>query len=325
MKLNKSEFLLDYWKSKKMFMFYFVLVFLIFLLLLIGWFGPPQQDLTEDKNTISQKESQIDLEILNLDRLNQFIFVDSFFESEESKEITDQVKFNVTLHGSNSNEINSTTKWTYISESEHTRKISCQPKSNCSKHTMVYVPFIHYKNYQIVVGYDLTESKHNFSNIYLEKNQKRSFKKFYLPKFIPLIIMYVTFLIQYVWNRVHEHDDPQYESINDIPAYMTVKILFWVSYSVYIVWLIYSSVLRIGNYLPKLRNTTLEFTASFSILNVAFIMLSYAYLPNNSTIGDLKDSAPQELIEEQTDDTGPYKSDLQISQNDISLDDNSEI
>ncbi|KAJ3431082.1 transmembrane protein [Anaeramoeba flamelloides] len=178
--------------------------------------------------------------------------------------------------------------------------------------------------------------------------QKRTTLKFYLPKSIPLVGLWITFITIFLITRFHQHDDPQYETVNDVTSFFVVSIFFWLLYIVYFLWLIYSSIRAfkeikddkkkrfyfffpffiittimylisfIGDYIQSIRNTTLEFTSHFTIFNFSIIALSIAFLPTSKSRANLSQDSHEKLEEEEEND------DTESNQNEkIILSDNS--
>ncbi|KAJ3447895.1 transmembrane protein [Anaeramoeba flamelloides] len=269
---------IDWW-TKKHFLFFYITFFIALLIgLLIGGFGPDHLKQKEFNQIIPESEETTDVlvRILDVDRLNQFLFVNTHFANNNNFGFTQNVEYKSWLWGTNDltnssrvpNFYEETTVglssqngygdgdddidgWDLLEYSKHKREVECEISKNCTKHTMLFVP------------------------------------------------------------RIHEYDDPQFETIHDIPGYLAAKVLFWIFIAVYILNLIYSSIRSlieikknpqdqakfyfffslflisfvmifiafVGNYISTLQNTSLEFLSYFTIFNIYIIFLSYAYLP----------------------------------------------
>ncbi|KAJ3428738.1 transmembrane protein [Anaeramoeba flamelloides] len=161
-------------------------------------------------------------------------------------------------------------------------------------------------------------------------NKNLSFVKFYLPKLVPLFVMWITYISIYMYTRTHEFDDPQFETVNDVPGFRAAFVIFWIMYTLIILWIIYVSVRAfietkenpeqrkgfffffslflitfimiliaiIGNFIPSLRNKSIEFLSYFIIANVYILSLSIAYLPSSKVLGDIKVGKHTKLDEE---------------------------
>eukprot|EP01155_Anaeramoeba_flamelloides_P010576 Anaeramoba_flamelloidesa325805_19.p1 GENE.a325805_19~~a325805_19.p1 ORF type:complete len:304 (+),score=44.93 a325805_19:516-1427(+) len=182
---------------------------------------------------------------------------------------------------------------------------------------------------------------------YKYRPEERTIKKFYLPKFIPLFLLWLFFFIIYIWNQVHEKDDSQYETTNDIPGFIVLEIIMFLIFIFYIFWVIYASirtfieikekpeqkkrfytfftitaitfVLTIlvvsGNFVNSIRNTSLEFLATFVIYNSYLLFYSVALLPASSPKDEL---AHTQLQEDTSDHEQPLHEGSEIS-NEVEL------
>ncbi|KAJ6228681.1 transmembrane protein [Anaeramoeba flamelloides] len=328
---------IDWW-TKKHFLFFYITFFIALLIgLLIGGFGPDHLKQKEFNQIIPESEETTDVlvRILDVDRLNQFLFVNTHFANNNNFGFTQNVEYKSWLWGTNDlanssrvpNFYEETTVglssqngdgdgdddidgWDLLEYSKHKREVECEISKNCTKHTMLFVPYLHHKNYFLRVKFNNTYEK-KYSKIFIDKKSERKFLKFYLPKIVPLIGIWITFFVIFIYSRIHEYDDPQFETIHDIPGYLAAKVLFWIFIAVYILNLIYSSIRSlieikknpqdqtkfyfffslflisfvmifiafVGNYISTLQNTSLEFLSYFTIFNIYIIFLSYAYLP----------------------------------------------
>eukprot|EP01155_Anaeramoeba_flamelloides_P046595 Anaeramoba_flamelloidesc39834_g2_i1.p1 GENE.c39834_g2_i1~~c39834_g2_i1.p1 ORF type:complete len:324 (+),score=36.72 c39834_g2_i1:48-974(+) len=167
------------------------------------------------------------------------------------------------------------------------------------------------------------------------ENGQHSFLKFYLPKLLPLIIMWITFLTIYIYTRVHQFDDPQFETVNDVPGFLAAVVIYWIINVIVILWLFYVCirafietkgkpeqrkslnfffslfiitfimilVTLIGNFIPALSNTAIEFVSYFVIVNLYICSLSIAYLPSSKILDDINEGAHTKLEDEDEDET----------------------
>ncbi|KAJ3423740.1 transmembrane protein [Anaeramoeba flamelloides] len=349
----------------------------------------------------------------DLNRLNEFLYIDVHFSSLLSVDVKTEVDFILKLTATNDYDLPKN-KWTELSSSTHTRTVTCEKKSNCSRHTLVYEPYLNYQNYRLDLQVDPKTTREFITNIYIDvffvrrgmtmfelffryvfvmlniicftyfvkrvrgygfrtfdfeqkwvaclllllllfnnplwpilllsssgfvvfldafvttifflgiwgfwlclidgyryRPEERTIKKFYLPKFIPLFLLWLFFFIIYIWGQMHEKNDSQYETTNDIPGFITLEIIMFLIFLFYILWVIYACIrvfieikekpdqkkrfytffiisaitfiLTIlvvsGGFVNSLRNTSLEFLATYVIYNSYLLSYSVALLP----------------------------------------------
>ncbi|KAJ3429174.1 transmembrane protein [Anaeramoeba flamelloides] len=473
---------IDSWDKKKFGFFYLVFFVILTLCLIIGGLGPDRYKQQVFGYTLKSNQTRFVVEVVDLNRLNQFLFVDSHFSNDNKMGFTQNVEFKAWLWGTNDlknatyspnfeedttvgissqngdgdDDGGTTDGWDLLEYSKHKREVKCEASENCTAHTMLFVPYIHHKNY--VLGFEFNNtSESKYSKIYIDiyfvnksmtyfelifryffvilsigwicyitnkthgisfrtfsleqkwsyillyflllfnnpiwptilisdhsivqvfdgifvvtfiialfafwisiidglrfERSERKIFKFYLPKLIPLLVLWITFFVIFIYSRIHEYDDPQFETINDIPGFLASKILFWIFIVFYVLYLLYSIirafievkekpkfkkrfyfffslffisfvmllVVFIGNFIPNLSNTSMEFLSYFTIFNIYLILLSYAYLPSSKTIDELQN--PHEKLGDEEEDISNDSSNVEMSEKKFSDSENSQ-
>ncbi|KAJ3424498.1 transmembrane protein [Anaeramoeba flamelloides] len=483
MDFGEIKMKIDFWDKKKFIYFYLVFFVILIIGLIIGGLGPDHYKQQEVEYELHSNSTVFVVEVLDLNRLNQFLFVDTHFSNGNSLDFTQDVKFKVWLWGTN--DINSaisvpnfdedstiglssqngddddddkTDGWDLLEYSTHNREVECEASKNCTKHTMLYVPYIHHKNYALGVEFNNTlentyekifidvyfvnkamtlfelffryffvmssigwicfithktreisfrkyslEQRWSYNLLYFLlffnnplwptilisdhsivqvldgiftvtfvivlcgfwisiidglrfERSERKFRNFYLPKFIPLIGIWITFYVIYIISRRHEYDDPQFETINDITGFLVAQIFLWIFIAFYILHLFYSIfrafieikqkpenkkrfyfffslflisfimifVALVGNFISSLRNTSIEFLAYYTIFNIYLILLSYAYLPSSKTLDELQTSSHMKFEDEDDVETSTQESGLELKEKSFSNSENSQ-
>ncbi|KAJ6240111.1 transmembrane protein [Anaeramoeba flamelloides] len=330
MQTDQMRMKIDTWDKRHFVCFFILLVLFTIIGISIGAVGPEVYQEQELQYDFEERKVKILLEIDDLNRLNQFINVDIHFKNKFSVSVKEDVQFNLTLRGSDDKKIPED-QWKIVGETVHKRQV---PNSNCTKHTIINEPYLFYQNYFASLEITNIAKEDYFSKAFVDKKGNRSFKKFYLPKLIPLFVIWITFLALYIWNRVHEADDPQYETIHDVPGFLAAEIIMWIFCAIYLLFLLYavirsfievrkleehkkrfyfffttsviilifSLIALAGNYIHKIRNTSGEFLSTFTIFNVYLVLITYPYFPSSEMISDLKDSAHLRLDEDDLED-----------------------
>ncbi|KAJ3449152.1 transmembrane protein [Anaeramoeba flamelloides] len=338
---------IDEWTKKNFIIFSVVFLVVFILSITIGQFGPSVHEFRENKRTMSNHSHTFDLEIVDLNRLNQMLFVDLHFKNDMEFEIEADVQIEINWFGST--EESNPQSWNEISKSTHNRTVSCEAKSNCTKHTIIYEEYLHYKHYLGKLSILNLEETNFFETLFVDDQFQRSKKLFWIPKTIPLVIMYITFFIIYFLTQTHEVDDPQYETHNDQPGFFTVQVIMFLCFGIYVFWLIYSTIRSfvecknekakykrlkffvlissfvvicsiialIGRYIEKFKDKAVEFLVFYSIYNSYIICYSYAILPTKEQVEDYRDSNIQNLNDE-LEDSSDYDSN-KSQKNDVEL------
>ncbi|KAJ6228273.1 transmembrane protein [Anaeramoeba flamelloides] len=427
----------DHWK-KRHFVFFFLLFFIFIIAgIFVGFTGPEVYKTKElhFKRDITLSNFSESVTIVKLNRLNQFLFVNIHFQNNGPKEESMVSNFTLDLYGIN-NFNNSYKHWEKISSTNHIRKINCLPNSNCTEHTLVYEPYLHYKNYHLEFNVNLNEEHPSLEDLYIEFNfinksmtyfelfmrytfliitiisisyflkkikkiaysnlnieqkwicwllllliffnnpiyptiilshsrlvsflngiftatflitisgfwlcnldgirlqaHERTFSKFYLPKCIPLAILWFLFFIIYIWSQIHPMDDPQYEAAHDIPGFFVIEIIIICLYGIYFLWSIFVTIRsfkKIGNspqqkkrfclffslaflvliftiltiygrFITKIKNTSGEFMATYTIYNVYLLFYTYSILPASTVQKEIKIQNNGAFYEHDTD------------------------
>ncbi|KAJ6247318.1 transmembrane protein [Anaeramoeba flamelloides] len=304
----------DGWGKKKFFFFYLLFFGTVIIGLIVGGVGPYRyeqkifkRDLTEDYEVTT-----FYLEVVSLNRLNQHLFMDTHFLNGDRTGVIKNINISVWVWGTNDLK-------------------GASDKPNFTEDTTVGMSSGNSdSDDDITDGWDLLEFSKHTRTVECEDNKNLSFVKFYLPKLVPLFVMWITYISIYMYTRTHEFDDPQFETVNDVPGFRAAFVIFWIMYTLIILWIIYVSVRAfietkenpeqrkgfffffslflitfimiliaiIGNFIPSLRKKSIEFLSYFIIANVYILSLSIAYLPSSKVLGDIKVGKHTKLDEE---------------------------
>jgi len=152
-----------------------------------------------------------------------------------------------------------------------------------------------------------------FDAIRLE-NDHLSFKKFFLPKMILLIVFWAIGITVLTWQQLHVVENPAYNSVNDVPGFIFLEAFLLVMIIVYFIWLVYVVVKACNESktLPYLgirikffgafslavvvaaligiilgvaleTNNSAEFLSFISLFNLYIYTLAFVYLPGKSS------------------------------------------
>ncbi|KAJ6227973.1 transmembrane protein [Anaeramoeba flamelloides] len=191
----------DLWGKKGFNIFFFSFLAIIILGIGIGFTGPYHYETREIIDYFDNKTVDITLEIVGLNRLNQFLYVDIHFNNEMDIGITTDVQIAITLLGNNVDD-NDLTKWTKISNSTHTRNVECKAQSNCTRHTIIYEPYLNYKNYYAKLRITNLSDKNcfgkSFSNFYFVHKRMTLYELFFRYIFVMLNIIAMFLLVRSV-------------------------------------------------------------------------------------------------------------------------------
>ncbi|KAJ6228443.1 transmembrane protein [Anaeramoeba flamelloides] len=168
----------------------------------------------------------------------------------------------------------------------------------------------------------LLQNTTNQRNVTCEPN--RSFRRFYLPKFLLLGIISFFLFVLLIWGQNHSINHPEYESVTSIPAYRALRTIMIILFVYYGLWIFYSitgsySVVKqvkkkkfsrrfnffvtIGSipfffsfyvlfdvYLSTITYSSIGFMSTYSLYNFYIFGYLFACLPNTSSINQEKNN-----------------------------------
>ncbi|KAJ6237992.1 transmembrane protein [Anaeramoeba flamelloides] len=193
----KVRLQIDTWKKKSVYIFFSSYTILLIIFLIIASNGPQHEKKREFVFDVKNSESEFQFQITDLNRLNQFLVIDVHFDNSRDIDLVADIGIEVTLNGSNSKDTDDQ-KWALVSNSKHTREIKCKISENCTKHTLVHVPYLHYQSYSVDMKLTNKEELKYFSRVFVIStymNQNMTlFELFFRYVFVIIFVIWSIFL-----------------------------------------------------------------------------------------------------------------------------------
>ncbi|KAJ3427205.1 transmembrane protein [Anaeramoeba flamelloides] len=323
---------LDNWKKKHFILYFVMCVVLVIVGVSIGFMGPPVFDSREMHfDTTNQTTIEKYVVITDLNRFHQFMSSTFHFKNSGNEKLNFNANVTVDVVGC-FDYSSQFSDWGNVTESSHERQITCNPNSNCTTHLIAWEPYLNYKNYKIDFVIKVQDFYAGLKDLYVNRKEERKFKSFYLPKLVVCLFVWLLVFILYLWNQIEEIEDPQNESIRDIRGYATLEIILiilalslflWVCvscclgfkkiksipeqkkrfkffFSWFVFAFVFSVIIVCGRFLSKLKNTSGEFMAMFTIFNVYILSYGYAILPEKNMIKNIDGGSHTKLDEEES-------------------------
>ncbi|KAJ6243170.1 transmembrane protein [Anaeramoeba flamelloides] len=165
MKQPKAQQRFTLWGSKEYTIFFLIFFIVCTAMILIGAFGPHVY--TDKYKTFKgDLNEELQMDLIEMSRLNRYLLISAQVNNNMTVGIITTLQFTIKFYGTNY--LYNQDPWVKLYESKHRRNITCKVNENCTIHSIVNRPFVHYKNYRTLLTIE-NESEHNFyDTVYLK-------------------------------------------------------------------------------------------------------------------------------------------------------------
>ncbi|KAJ6253269.1 transmembrane protein [Anaeramoeba flamelloides] len=165
MYLSTRKLKIDEWKKKNLLIFFGIFFFFILLGFIIGMSGPKKYNSVSVDSYLRSSNSKIEIQLNNISRINQFLFVEGFFVNSVTYGVKVPITFSVELYGTKKQHskewgeiYQQNSPWKMISNTTHNRTILCNPEtSSCESQILVYETINQYSNFYFKINAEFSE------------------------------------------------------------------------------------------------------------------------------------------------------------------------